>query len=144
MKEIQMKVLAILDRLAWVPLLVARITIGMVFVPTGWGKLHDLPKVVEFFQSLGIPYPQLQAPFVASVELGCGLLVLLGLFTRVAAVPLIGTMVVAIMTAQWKDLTSWTGLFGLSEFLYIVLLMTLIHHGAGLVSLDRVFFKRPR
>lgn len=103
---------------------------------TGWGKLHNLEKVVEYFQSLGIPAAEYQAPFVAATELSCGLLLLLGLATRVAAVPLMITMLVAIRTALWSDLGGLNDLFGQAEYLYIALLLWLSISGAGAVSLD--------
>ena len=124
-------------RLAFAPPLFARLVIGVVFTHSGWGKWHHLDQVVKFFADLGIPAPQLQAPFVASVELGCGALVLVGLATRLAAVPLIGTMVVALATALGEKITGLNALFGLAEFLYIALLVQLIVGGAGAVSLDR-------
>src|SRR5262245_13948687 len=80
---------AIAERLAWLAPLLARITVGWVFAMTGWGKLHSLQKVIDYFTDIGIPYPQIQAPFASANELVCGLLVLLGLATRVASIPLI-------------------------------------------------------
>jgi putative oxidoreductase len=124
--------------MAWLPPLVARIAVGWTFVQTGWGKLHDLASVVDFFRELGIPYPELQAPFVASVELVCGSLFLAGLFSRIAALPLIGTMVVAIATAQWENVASAGDLFGLSEFLYIVIFAWIATAGPGPVALDSI------
>jgi putative oxidoreductase len=124
------------NALAWLPVLVARVAVGWTFMQTGWGKLHDLGKVVDFFRELGIPYPELQAPFVASVELTCGTLFLLGLLSRVAALPLVGTMVVAIATAQWENVTSLGDLYGLTEFLYIVIFLWVAGSGPGPVALD--------
>jgi putative oxidoreductase len=111
--------------------------IGVVFTHSGWGKWQHLGDVTAFFARLGIPFPELQAPFVASVELGCGALVLVGLATRLAALPLIGTMAVALTTALAEKITGVNALFGLAEFLYIVLLTALAVGGAGAVSLDR-------
>ena len=88
-------VLAVASRLAWLAPRVARLCVGLVFVTTGFGKLQHLDRVIEFFRSLGIPAPELQAPFVAATELSCGLLLILGLATRFAAIPLAITMVVA-------------------------------------------------
>jgi len=122
--------------LQWLPPLVARVAVGWTFLQTGWGKLHDLDAVIGFFRDLGIPAPELQAPFVASVELVCGTLFLVGLFSRIAALPLIGTMVVAIATALWKDVDSAGALFGLSEFLYIVIFAWIASYGPGAVALD--------
>jgi putative oxidoreductase len=124
-------------KLAFAPPLLARLVIGVVFTHSGWGKWNHLDQVIKFFTGLGIPFPQLQAPFVASVELGCGALVLVGLATRLAAAPLIGTMFVALVTALSEKITGLNELFGLAEFLYIVLLVQLIVSGAGAVSLDR-------
>src|SRR6185437_7047890 len=102
MCKIRSLIHAIVSRLDWLPGLMSRLTIGFIFIQTGWGKWRHIDKVISFFTSLGIPAPRLQAPFVASVELGCGALVCLGLFTRIAAVPLIGTMIVAIATVKIK------------------------------------------
>jgi putative oxidoreductase len=128
--------LTLLRGVDWAPPLLARAVIGLVFVPTGWGKLHNLPDIVSFFRDLGIPYPEIQAPLVSSVELVCGGLVLAGLATRLAAVPLVGTMVVAILTAIWPQLDGWRELFGKEELHYIAILAYLIVTGPGLLSVD--------
>ena len=127
---------AIADRLQWLPPTLARVTVGWIFLWSGWGKLHNLDSVIEFFGSLGIPHPELQAPFASATELVCGTLVLAGLFTRIASVPLIITMIVAIVTAQRENVGGLGDLFGLVEWLYIVLLITLGVTGAGPLSLD--------
>ncbi|HYB98740.1 MAG TPA: DoxX family protein [Candidatus Limnocylindrales bacterium] len=122
--------------LSWLPPLLARIVVGWTFASTGWGKLGNLEQVIGFFAELGIPFPELQAPFVAFTELTCGLLLVAGLATRIAALPLIGTMVVAIATAQWASIDGAAALFGLVETLYIVLFAWLTVAGPGPVSLD--------
>jgi len=127
------------SRILWLPPLLARIAVGWVFASTGWGKLHDLEQVIGFFAELGIPLPALQAPLVASTELICGLLLLAGLGTRIAALPLIGTMVVAIATAHWASVDSAAALLGLVETLYVVFLAWLSISGPGPVSLDAIF-----
>ncbi|MGH7337944.1 MAG: DoxX family protein, partial [Myxococcota bacterium] len=98
--------------------------------------------VIEFFRSLGIPVPELQAPFVAAVELSCGTLLIVGLATRFAAVPLVITMMVAIRTALWEELEGTIDLFGREEYLFIVLLAWLAIAGAGAISLDALFARR--
>jgi len=117
-------------------LLIARICIGGVFIQSGWGKFMFLDRTVEFFTSLGIPAASIQAPFVAGVEVLCGSLILLGLFTRIACLPLVGTMIVAILTTQLNDLASWRDFFSISEFAYICILLLLASSGAGKISLD--------
>jgi putative oxidoreductase len=131
-------VLATADRLAWLPPTLGRIAIGVVFAGTGWGKLHNLEKITAFFTNLGIPAPGFNAVLVASAELICGLLLFVGLFTRLAAIPLVITMVVAILTAKRTDIGGLSDLLGFVEFLYIVLLLWLAAAGPGPISLDRL------
>ncbi|MFI5181495.1 MAG: DoxX family protein [Thermoanaerobaculia bacterium] len=135
-------VLKAADALSWLPQTIARVSIGWVFVQSGWGKLHNLSKVIEYFSSLGIPAPQLQAPFVASVEFVGGLFLLAGLFTRVVSVPLSVSMVVALLTAKRGDISSASDLFGTVEFLYLLVLGFLAAFGAGALSLDRILVRR--
>ena len=134
--------LATLRRLEWAPPLLARLIIAAIFVPTGWGKLHHLPDIVGFFRDLGIPYPELQAPFVSALEFAGGLLVLAGLATRVVAVGLMGTMVVAILTAVWPQLDAARDLFGKEELHYLALLAYLVVTGPGALSLDALIARR--
>ena len=129
-------------RLAGLPLALARLTVGWVFLQSGWGKLHNLEGVVAFFESLGIPFAALQAPFVAGVEFVGGALLLAGLATRLVSPALIGVMAVAILTALRSDLETLSDLFGLSEFGYIVMLVSLLVFGAGSLSLDAVIRRR--
>jgi len=135
---LQERVLSVSRRLAWLPPLLARVSVGLVFVTAGWGKLQNLDRVIGFFRSLGIPAAEYQAPFVAATELSCGLLLVAGLATRFAAVPLVITMFVAIRAALWADLEGAIDLFGREEYLFIVLLAWLAVAGAGTVSLDAI------
>ena len=118
--------------------LLARITIGAVFVSSGWGKLHNLERVTEFFGDLGIPAPAFNAVFVSYTELVCGALVLFGLATRLAALPLIGTMVVAIITAKLPEVEGLSDLLGTSEFAYLAILTWLVLAGPGRAALDNL------
>ncbi|MGZ3708485.1 MAG: DoxX family protein, partial [Bdellovibrionota bacterium] len=111
--------------------------VGVVFVHSGWGKLHHLSKVEEFFRNIGIPFPSAQAPFVGTTELVCGALLLVGLAARIVSIPLIATMAVALWTAKRGDISGLNDLFGTSEFLYIVMLLFVIASGAGPISADR-------
>lgn len=128
------------DRIAaslrWLSPTLARLTVGLVFFQSGWGKLHALDQVTEFFASLGLPAPGFQAALASTTELVCGGLLLLGLGTRFAVVPLVVVMCVAIRTALWEQVTGLGSLVGLLEFAYIALLVFLGTHGPGPVSLD--------
>ena len=83
------------------PLLLAiRLDWGYQFAETGWGKLHRLPQVAEFFASLGLPMPAETALFVALVEFLGGILLALGLGSRIVALVLFFNMTVAYWTAD--------------------------------------------
>jgi putative oxidoreductase len=146
MTSLAARILPLVDRvqrgLSWLPLTAARVTVGWVFLESGWGKLHNLEGVVKFFTGLGIPAPHLQAPFVAGTEFLGGALLLLGLGTRIAALPLMGVMSVAILTALRDRIDSLSDLFGLAEFCYAVLLAGLAIFGAGRLSLDALLRRR--
>lgn len=78
-----------------------RLSLAFVFVFEGYQKLV-LPAVLGAgrFARIGIPLPEIMGPFVGIVELLCGLLMLVGLFARIAAVPLIIIMLVAIISTK--------------------------------------------
>ncbi len=118
------------------PALVARIVVGFVFVLAGWGKLNHLGSTIEYFQQIGIPAAGIQAPFVACVEFFGGLALMAGLGARLVSLFLSGTMVVALITAKREEISGITDLFGLSEFLYVVIFFWIIVEGAGRFSVD--------
>jgi putative oxidoreductase len=120
----------------------ARLTVGLVFLGTGWGKLHSLPDVTDFFASLGIPLPGLNARVAACTEFFGGILVLLGFATRLAVLPMAFTMVIAIVTAKRGDVHGLTDLVGLEEWSYLVFFVWLAVAGAGPLSLDRLIAPR--
>jgi putative oxidoreductase len=130
------------DKLSFLGPTLARLTVGLVFVGTGWGKLHSLGDVTDFFASLHIPAPGFNARLAATTEFVGGLLVLLGLGTRLACLPLAFTMVVAIATAKRGDLTGLTALVGFEEWSYLVFFIWLALAGAGPLSLDALLSRR--
>jgi putative oxidoreductase len=127
------------DRLAFLGPTLARVTVGLVFIGTGWGKLHSLSDVTDFFTTLNIPAPAFNARLTAATEFFGGLALLLGLGTRLASLPLAFTMVVAIATAKRGDITGLTSLVGFEEWSYLVLFLWLALAGAGPLSLDHLF-----
>lgn len=139
--EIRGKLVGALARIEVLGPLLARLSVGVMFAQSGWGKLNDVGMVVEFFTSLGIPWPEIQAPLVAGVEFGCGALIAVGLATRIACVPLIITMTVAILTALRADIGSVADLLALSEFTYIAVMVWLVLVGPGAASLDALLVR---
>jgi putative oxidoreductase len=87
-------------------LLLVRLYWGWQFMQTGWGKLHRLPQVTQFFASLNIPAPGLNAAFVSWLELIGGILLILGLASRWTAFLLAIDMFVAYVTADTTALRS--------------------------------------
>ena len=79
---------------------------------------------------------------VSGIELVGGTLVLVGLFTRFAAVPLMGTMVVAILTAKRPEIDGIRSLLAFDEFTYLAGFLWLTVAGAGKASLDWVIYRR--
>src|ERR1700756_2125350 len=122
--------------LAWLAPLFARITVGWVFLWSGWGKLNNLPQVTENFISWGIPFPHVLTPFVSGVEFFGGLFLLLGFLTRISAGALGIVMIVAIRAAKWGDVDSLETLLGFDEFEYLALFLWLAIAGPGVVSVD--------
>jgi len=89
------------------PLLLAiRLYWGWQFLQTGWGKLNNISKVVDFFTSLGIPAPSFTAHFIAVLETAGGVLLILGLASRLIALPLVINMIVAYIAGDREALTS--------------------------------------
>jgi putative oxidoreductase len=130
-----------LQRMRWLALLAGRLAVGLLFLSTGWGKIHSLSKVTAFFTSLGIPAPGLNAVVVSLSELVGGSLLVIGLATRLATVPLIVSMVVAILTAKLADLHSLFDLVGFDEFTYLVVLVMILILGPGDAAFDRFVAK---
>ena len=142
--NVRARALSTTQKLDWLGPLVARITLGVLFVSTGWGKVHSLAKVTAYFSELGIPFPGIQAPMVSFIELIGGALLVIGLASRIAALPLMGSMAVAILTAQRENVHGLPDLFGLVEWTYFALLLWVALAGPGKISLDHVLFGRNR
>jgi putative oxidoreductase len=141
-EKIRTRALEVLGRLHWLAPLVGRLAVGLLFMSTGWGKVHSLDKVTHFFETLGIPAPGLNAVVVGYSELICGTLLVVGLLTRLATVPLIVSMIVAILTAKRAELHGLFDLVGFDEFTYLCVLVMLAIIGPGTASLDHAIARR--
>lgn len=85
-------------------LLLLRLATGVVFVMHGAQKFftYTLPGTTQAFTQMGVPVPGISAPLVATVELLCGLLLILGVYSRAAGVLLAVNMLVAILLVHLK------------------------------------------
>jgi putative oxidoreductase len=129
------------DRHMNLSVLLIRCITGMVFISEGIQKfLFPDALGIGRFIKIGIPFPGVLAPFVASVEIVCGLLILAGLFTRYAAIPLVIVILVAIMSTKFPILIS-KGLWAMAheartDFLMLVGMISLLLTGGGSYALD--------
>ncbi len=138
------RVTAIRERLSFLGPTLARLTLALVFIGTGWGKLNNLGSTVEYFTSLHIPAPAFNAGLAAGTEFVGGILLLLGLFTRLAVLPMAFTMVIAIITAKRDELDGVRALLGFEEWTYIVLFVWPALAGPGALSQDALWSRRRR
>ena len=131
------------------PLLLAvRLYWGWQFAQTGWGKLTHLDRTAEFFESLSIPLPKLNAIAAGATECGGGVLLALGLFARPASVPLIFTMLVAYWTAD-RDALNAIGsdpdkFVTAAPFLFLLASLVVLAFGPGKLSLDALLGGKGR
>jgi len=137
-------------------LLVLRLIIGYGSMAHGWAKLSrgvgGFEKLLVF---LHVPFPHLMAWVVPLTELICGFAILIGLFIRVTAIPMIFVMLTAMFTVHLKYGFSAIKTIGLSadgplfgppgyevDLLYIAGLITLIIIGSGTLSWDYLIQRR--
>jgi putative oxidoreductase len=133
------------DHLRSVLLLVVRLYWGWSFFNTGGKKLMHLEGTAAYFAELHLPAAKLNAFMAGTVECVGGLLLLLGLATRISCTGLIFTMLVAYATAEREALyaiLSDTDKFtGAAPFLFLFAALIVFVFGPGKISLDTLFFK---
>jgi len=131
-------------------LLVIRLYWGWQFAQTGWGKLQHLDRVTKFFTSLGIPMPGANAVLISVLELVGGILLALGLCSRLVALLFVGDMVVAYIAADHEAFVSFISspdkFVGATPFAFLLASLLILIFGPGRCSLDallgRWFTKR--
>lgn len=119
-----------------------RIAVGIVFIAHGYQKLfiYGHAGVTGAMAQMGIPFPALSAWLIALTEFFGGLALLLGLFTRVAALPIAFSMIIALLQVHLKG-----GFFLPAGFEYVFTLLfaniSLAVGGGGALALDNVIFR---
>ena len=125
-----------------------RIAVGLIFASQGILKYIDPNMGVNRFTRIGFPHPGFTAHFVGALEIVCGCLVLVGLFTRLAAVPLLAIISTAIATTKIPELLRPAQGFWFmvsdarTDFAMLCCLIFLIISGPGLLSIDAWRTKR--
>jgi putative oxidoreductase len=142
MKKLYALYISLVSQLQSLFLLIIRLYWGWQFFLTGRGKLMNLDRTAGFFATLNIPAPKLNAIMAGSTECIGGLLLLLGLGSRIITVPLIFTMVIAYLTA---DSDKVKGIFSnpdafvtAAPFLFLLTAVIVWIFGPGIFSLDAV------
>jgi putative oxidoreductase len=130
-----------LTRSQWIAQLLVRLFLGYFFFETGWSKIGNLDAMAERFMGWGIPFPAFNAALSGYTELIGGALIVLGLATRLAAIPLCVNMVVAILVVNIRTLSGLDEFFELSEPLYALCFVWLFFSGPGRASLDHLSAK---
>lgn len=139
------------DHPSSVPLSVARVALGLFFAASGWNKTttpDGRQAMVETIRSIGAPVPELTASVVAGCELAFGLLLAVGLGTRLAATVLTAIVSVALVTVALHQLapgdpvTWYSNLLYLPETLYLLAMLVFVGLGGGPIGLDRLALAR--
>lgn len=130
--------LRVTGALAFLAPLITRLVIGWSFHQTGHGKLMNFERTVSFFSDLGIPFARANAAFIGSLEFLGGLLLVLGLGTRIFAFLLSCSMVVALATADKDSFIKAfpDSLTDVASFVFLMFLIWLVLYGPGRVSID--------
>jgi putative oxidoreductase len=121
-------------------LLAVRLYWGWQFAQTGWGKLQHLPRVTNFFATLGIPAPALSAVAISWLELAGGIGLALGLGSRFWALLLTGDMFVAYLTAGRQNLLAIFSdpgkFYGDDAYTFLFASLLILTFGPGKFAVD--------
>lgn len=136
-----------LDRLTqyeWLGPLLLRLVFGWFWLETGWAKLHNLDFFSQRFVEWGIPFPMFSATLSGATDLVGGALLILGLGTRLVAIPMIVNMLVALAVVVLPTISTFNEFVELDEVLYVAVLFWLLMAGPGKASLDHLLARRFR
>jgi putative oxidoreductase len=127
-------------------LLAVRLYWGWQFAQTGWGKLGDIHKVINFFTSLGIPAPELNAWFISGLEFAGGILLILGLGSRTIALLLAIDMIAAYIIADREALgqifSDPDKFYAAAPYTFLVASLIILIFGPGKFSVDAMLTRR--
>lgn len=127
-------------------LLVVRLYWGWQLIESGWGKLHNLPKVTDFFTSLNVPLPAQMAAFISCVEFFGGLFLGVGLLSRLTALVLTVNMIMAYVIADREALLSFFSdpdkFAAAAPYVFLIASLIVLIFGPGKISLDTLLLHR--
>lgn len=127
-------------------LLLVRLYWGWQFAQSGWGRLHHLDTATQFFSSLGLPAPEASVVCISLLECVGGILLILGLGTRLTGLLLAGDMIGAYFLAD-RDalhsiLTDPGKFYGADPYTFLFASVMVLAFGAGRFSVDYWLWKR--
>jgi putative oxidoreductase len=127
-------------------LLLVRLYWGWQFAQSGWGRLHHIPQATQFFASLHIPFPEANVVFVSSLEFVGGILLILGLASRLIGLLLACDMIVAYITADPEALHSIFSdpgkFYNADPYTFLFASLLILIFGPGRFALDWLLRRR--
>jgi putative oxidoreductase len=113
---------------------------GWQLAQSGWGKLHNLSNVTDFFMSLNLPYPGQTALFVSCLEFFGGIFLALGLLSRITALVLTVNMLMAYVTADREALLSVFSdpdkFYAAAPYTFLIASVIVLLFGPGKIAAD--------
>ena len=121
-------------------LLFVRLYWGWQLAQSGWGKLHHLTNVGEYFATLGLPMPAQMAVFIACLEFFGGIFLALGLASRITALVLTVNLIMAYVIGDREALLSFFSdpdkFIAAAPFVFLIVSLIVLIFGAGKISVD--------
>lgn len=120
------------------PLLFMRLVLAYGFYDPAIKKWNNMDDIISWFDSMGMPFPTINAYLSATTEMTGVVLLTLGLFTRLISFPLMVVMLVAINTVHWSNgFEAGNNGFEIPLY-YLIMLFTLMIYGGGKISIDNL------
>jgi putative oxidoreductase len=145
LRHLYQRVFSTADYLQSTFLLLVRLYWGWQLVQSGWGKLHNLDKVTEYFTSLGLPMPAKMAVIISCVELFGGISLAFGLLSRLTAlvltVNLIAAYVIGDREALFSIFSDPDKFYAAAPYTFLVASLIVLIFGAGKASLDTLLIR---
>jgi putative oxidoreductase len=121
-------------------LLLVRLYWGWQLIQSGWGKLHHLDKVTEFFTSLNLPMPAQTAVAISCLEFFGGIFLAIGLLSRLTALALTINLIVAYITADREALFSIFSdpdkFYAAAPYTFLIASLIVLLFGPGKFAVD--------
>ena len=133
-----------IEKLKDIPLLLIRLVLAYGFYVPAKMKWSDIKSITDWFKTLHVPAPALNAYMAATTEAAGVVLLVLGLGTRIISIPLTVVMLVAIKTVHWNNgFDAGENGFEIPLY-YLIMLLQLLIYGPGRISLDNLIGRKTQ